>query len=255
MRTTRARSRSAAGSRRATSAATSSPSPPRSDWKAEGGGAPGEGAGGFARRRPRIRLPCARSSSRKRGNVARIESRSGSPAWIPARSGSPSRSTASCPKRRRRNDAIDSSASPLRPGIASSKPMRSLPGQEKSPLAASGRIRVGTASIIPSGSGWSLRLWSTYTARRSGSVGTRRSPSPSSRQSAMPSGFWARIASGPASIRKPRSCSVRITPPKRSPASRSTYGTRRFWSAQAAARPEMPPPITATVVFVTREPS
>ena len=100
---------------------------------------------------PRTRLPCTRSSSRKRGKVARIESRSGSPAWIPASSGSPRRSTASCPKRRRRNDAIDSSPSPFFPGITRSSPMRSLPGQEKRPLARKGRIFVGHRQHHPLG--------------------------------------------------------------------------------------------------------
>ena len=44
-------------------------------------------------------------------------------------------------------------------GITRSRPMRSLPGQEKRPLRAKGRIFVGTASIMPSGSGWSFLRW------------------------------------------------------------------------------------------------
>ena len=63
-----------------------------------------------------------------------------------------------------------------------------------------GANRVGTPSVIPSGSGSSRPRWRTNTVLCAGLVGIRRSPSPSSRASATPSGFWARIASGPASM-------------------------------------------------------
>ena len=111
--------------------------------------------------------------------MARIESRSGSPAWIPAISGSPSRSTASRPKRRRTRDAIDSSAVAGPRGSSRSRPMRSFPGQEKRRLRKKGPSRVGTASIMPSGSGCRRPRRSTKIVRVSGLVGMSRSPRPS----------------------------------------------------------------------------
>jgi hypothetical protein len=111
-----------------------------------------------------MRLPCVFSMATNRGNAESIESRSGSPAWMPARRGSPMRSTVSWPKWRRRNDAIDSSAAPVRGRLRISPAIRSFAGQEKSRVVTMGSRRVGTPSIIPSGSGCRRPRWRTKTA-------------------------------------------------------------------------------------------
>src|SRR5262245_23031409 len=165
---------------------------------------------------------------------------------MPASSGSPSRSSDSDPNRRRMKLAIDSSPPFFRAGITRSIPVRSFPGQEKSELLRNGPIFMGTASAIPSGSGWSRPRWTTNTARSTGFVGTSRSPRPSSRQRRMPSGFSASSESGPPSRRKPSFSSVRMTPPQRSLASRRTNEAPFRARAWAAARPAIPPPTTAT---------
>ena len=91
--------------------------------------------------------------------------------------------------------------------------MRSFPGQEKRPLRRKGPMRVGTASIIPSGSACSRPRRSTKMVRIAGLVGISRSARPRARHRARPSGFWARIASGPASTTNPPVVSVWMTPP------------------------------------------
>ena len=75
-------------------------------------------------------------------------------------------------------------------------------------------------------------------ASRGGLVGTSRSPRPSSSQSLMPSGFWTSSESGPASIVKPSTCSLRMTPPAR--ALRFEQDERRC-AALAARRPSPGP--------------
>src|SRR5687767_13175090 len=52
--------------------------------------------------------------------------------------------------------------------------------------------------------------------------------------------------SGPASIVKPSTCSLKTTPPARDPASRRTNGTARRWSSKAADNPATPPPTMIT---------
>ena len=56
---------------------------------------------------------------------------------------------------RRTKEAMDSSSASWREGRTRSSPMRSLPGQEKRPLASTGSSRVGTVSSMPSGNGCS----------------------------------------------------------------------------------------------------
>ena len=186
---------------------------------------------------------------RSRGKVARIESRSGSPAWMPAMSGSPSSSTASWPKRRRtkrRDRLVARVPGAARPDSRSS-PMRSLPGQEKRPLRRNGPSRVGIReracprAADAGGRGaarrWcAARDWWAPAGRRGRARGTGRGP-PASGRGSRP---------GPASSRNPSAVSVRITPAERGEASSEKRARGRLRSARAAASPAMPPPTTTT---------
>src|SRR5476649_1419690 len=132
----------------ATSAATSSRRPPSGAMNGAGGAPVRSRA---AARHPRIRLPWRRSISRNRGNSACIERRSASPPWMPASSGSARYSTASRPKRRPMNDAIDSSPAGGRPGRRYSAAMRSFPRSENARVVANGAQSVGMPNTDASG--------------------------------------------------------------------------------------------------------
>ena len=176
-------------------------------------------------RKPRIRLPCCRSISRKRGNSACIESRSASPPWIPASSGSARYSTASRPKRRPMNDAIDSSPAGGRAGRTYSAAMRHFPRSEKARVVTNGDQSVGIPKTDASGI-WRSRPPRTRKVPRC-ACGRSRCPMPSSRQSSMAAGFCVSNASGPASMTKPSTRSVLTTPPSVGAASSRRNGTRR----------------------------
>jgi hypothetical protein len=103
------------------------------------------------RLRPRMTLPSVRSRSRNRGNSARIDSRSASPPWMPASNGSPRRASASDPKRRVINDAIDSSPFDSAGGMKYSPAIRSFPATEKARDSANDFQLVGIPNTPASG--------------------------------------------------------------------------------------------------------
>lgn len=87
-----------------------------------------------ARRRRMTTSPierCSRSISTSFGNTADIDSSPALPANSPPTRGSMTRSANSRPKRRAQNAATDSSASPLRRGIAISAMIRRRAGSER----------------------------------------------------------------------------------------------------------------------------
>ena len=68
-------------------------------------------------------------------------------------------------------------------------------------------------------------------AMRGGLVATSRPPRPSSSQSAIAAGFCTSSESGPPSIVKPPTSSLKITPPARGARSRTTNERPRRWSS------------------------
>src|SRR5262245_15304410 len=102
----------------------------------------------------------------------------------------------------------------------------------------------------PSGSGRSRPPRTTYVCRKRSSVRQSRGPRPMRSARASAQGFSEMNESAPASRRKPSARSVRIVPPSRGDASRSTTSSRRSPSRAsstrrwAAARPAIPPPTT-----------
>ena len=94
------------------------------------------------------------------------------------------------------------------------RPCAACPATRRGACATNGPTRVGMPSTDAAGSGCSRPPRWMY-ASRGGLVGTSRSPRPSSSHSAMPSGFWISSESGPPSIVKPSTSSLRMTPPAR----------------------------------------
>src|SRR5436309_1724477 len=172
---------------------------------------------------------------------------------MPVINGSMMRSSASLPRRRRKNPPRDSSPRLLRRGISSSAPRRSLPFQDSTPLLRNGPSRVGTPSANPSGSSSRRPFTYTYVLRRSWFVPITRSARPSRRHSSMAHGFCDRKESGPPSMTKPPTRSVRILPPRRGAASTSVHwgglsrGAALSVRPYAALRPAIPPPTISTV--------
>src|SRR5437867_4902201 len=89
--------------------------------------------------------------------------------------------------------------------------------------------------------------------RRSLFVPIARSARPSRRHNSTPQGFCDRKESGPPSMTKPATCSVRILPPSRGSASTSVHwiGLSREAALSArpyaALKPAIPPPTISTV--------
>ena len=150
----------------------------------------------------------------------------------------------SAPQRRRTKAPTLSSLEPPF-GISGSSKSRSLVMGENSGEASSGRTRMGTTILKPSGSGVILPSWSNWIGAPNGGW-TISSPKPNSRVSSRPAGFWVTTESGPRSSRPSAVGSVRIRPPSFSPASISQTRWPARLAYQAALSPAIPPPMTAT---------
>src|ERR1041385_8234409 len=170
---------------------------------------------------------------------------------MPPISGCTTRSKASRPKRRFTNDARLSSSFAAPRGVKYSAPIRRFPPAAKSGVVANGKKRVGAIRRNPSGSGTARPFRTTRTLCCAGFVEIRRSSRPSRSHSASAQGFAEMSESGPASTTKPSTCSVAMAPPTRSRASKRRISSAEFLSCAisvrrcAAARPAMPPPMTA----------
>ncbi len=108
----------------------------------------------IARRRPRMTLPCFRSSSRKRGMVISRLSSSASAVNRLATTGSATRSKASRPMRRVTNSRrLSSPWGAGLAGISGSQSIRALPRHESNGEASKPRRSVGATSRKPRGTG------------------------------------------------------------------------------------------------------
>ncbi len=124
----------------------------------------------------------------------------------PPSSGSAIRPTVAAPKRRRKKDATDSSAT-RRAGINGSTATRARARQSRSEYFASAGIVVGMPSTDGEGSGYRRPSRATK-AVRGVRVGIRRPASPSSSHSVSAAGFCTSIESAPASMVNPSIRSV-----------------------------------------------
>ncbi len=159
-------------------------------------------------------------------------------------SASTRRSCTSSPNRARTSRPIESSSMDVR-GRNGSSAARALPRQESNPVRASGARWPGTPSRRPSG----IRCNASYqTAACTGSGDTSSSARPTSAASSVASGTRARKASAPLSIMSsPAKAVPPIRPPGRSAVSNTvTSSGVALANSHAAARPVIPPPITAT---------
>ena len=204
-------------------------------------------------RNARRTLPLRASASTKRGNSDRIESVSMSPAWMPPSSGSAiSRDASRAPKRRRKNEATDSSPAsrrarhqrferqPRARGGREQVVARQFPPRRRNAEHRRGRQRMEPAALEHERG--ARREWSSIS----------RAVRPSASQSSSAAGFCASTESGPASMVKPSTCSVRIRPPDARRGFEELKGTRRAISSYAADSPVMPPPTTITMDLRSR---
>ncbi len=163
---------------------------------------------------------------------------------MPPRSGSIRRSSAWLPRRLLTSSPIETSCSGALEGTTMSIPALARPAGERMPDRTSAPEPPGTPAISRGGSGRSLSVhtngWSLEGAISS-------SPRPISRHRSTPAGTRASSDSAPTSSGLPAKLSVRILPPRRSPAS-STVTSRSAPALArrcAAARPAMPAPTMA----------
>ncbi len=178
-----------------------------------------------------------------------------SPALMPPISGSTRRSTTGRPSRSPTISPTERSpntAFALRWGMTTSLAAARDSAGLRIPDRASGHQRVGTPRFNPSGMGRS-RPRAQMEAPEA-PTGTSWSDSPSSAQSSVASGRRARNASAARSTVRPANSAARSLPPTRSPdSSTRTIGagvparSEAATSSQAAARPAIPAPTTATV--------
>ena len=194
---------------------------------------------------------CAAAFSR--GNTDRIDSCSTSPAWMPPSSGSAIRSTVCGPNRRRKNDATDSSVSRRRGNerLQRQRAARRPVEQVVSPAAprASSECRAPTATA-----GDAAALRAGRKRVRGGRVGiSRAGEAELLAELQCAAGFCTSSESGPASIVKPSTCSVRISPPSAATPRAARNSTRAARVRIAAASPVMPPPtMTITAAGIRR---
>ncbi len=166
---------------------------------------------------------------------------------MPATSGCTSRSNVSRPRRRRAKLARLSSAPLSRRGTKYSQASLSLPSGLRIGVVTTGQIRLGAISMKPSGIGTSRPRRTTNAFLPRGFVPISSSPRPSRRQRSTAQGTFVMKLSAPCSTRKPSRRWVQSDPPKRSLASNSvsSIAGSSSMSRCAAARPAIPPPITA----------
>ena len=163
---------------------------------------------------------------------------------FPPTSGSTRRSATSDPKRPATRSLTVRVAGGRPRGSTRSRAARARPRGERIPLRAKEPSWRGTPRTRPSGRG---RSRPCHHSKERPALGATSSCSrPSSRHSCTASGTRVRKASGPSSTRWPSKCDVRRHPPRWFGSSTVTSAVSR--SSQAAARPAIPPPMTATLI-------
>ena len=202
-----------------------------------------------------MRLPGWWAAAISTGMVAAALRWSTPPALIPPMSGSTRRSTTGRPSRPPTiapTDRSPASGPGPRWGTTRSRATRSDSAGDRIPDRASGHQRVGTPRFSPSGMGRSRPRAQMDAPVVPGA--TSWSPRPSSSHNPVASGRRARKASAARSTVRPANGVDRSLPPVRSSDSTTwTTGEGRpsrsaaVTSSQAAARPAIPPPTTATV--------
>lgn len=200
------------GARRASAFFSSSPSASPAPSPTSASAWRPVGAASRPPNRGRSRLPCRRSSAGSSGQVAAIDSLSGSPAQHHVASASASSRPLVRPKRRSRNPATVSSRPSAPAATKGSQSARSFDG----PPSRSPR----THGTVERGTGRSRPFLNTKPRDAAGRAGEIALCSPSRRSKVSAAGSPGRKPRGPASQTKPRSAWVRTVPPGRRAASR-----------------------------------